>query len=152
MCPGKVSWSRQKHLPDSYIILYYSELSETYGGKAAGILYYERAASLNNDKAQAKLGSIYEHGLYGESMNFARAYFHYEVAALNGNAKAMLGLCRLHNRGNHGPGDNNEAFRLENDVSGWLAATPVNEDVSFQWCEKAAKAGLVDALALLGFV
>ncbi|KAK4512978.1 uncharacterized protein ATC70_003689 [Mucor velutinosus] len=128
-----------------------SELSEAYGGKAAGILYYERAASLNNAKAQAKLGSIYEHGLYGESMNFARAYFHYEVAALNGNPKAMLGLCRLHNRGNHGPGDNNEAFRLDNDVSGWLAATPINEDLSFQWCERAAKAELVDALALLGW-
>ncbi|KAI8636722.1 hypothetical protein BD408DRAFT_486723 [Parasitella parasitica] len=127
-----------------------SALSEIYGGKAAGILYYERAASLNNDKAQSKLGSIYEHGLYGESMNFARAFFHYEAGALNGNSKAMLGLCRLNNRGNHGPGDNNEAFRLENDVSGWLAATPVNEDLSFQWCEKAAKTGLVDALALLG--
>ncbi|CEP11335.1 hypothetical protein [Parasitella parasitica] len=128
-----------------------SALSEAYGGKAAGILYYERAASLNNEKAQSKLGSIYEHGLYGESMNFARAFFHYEAGALNGNPKAMLGLCRLNNRGNHGPGDNNEAFRLENDVSGWLAATPVNEDLSFQWCEKAAKTGLVDALALLGW-
>ena len=127
-------------------------MSEIYGGKAAGILYYERAANLNNDKAQCKLGSIYEHGLYGESMNFARAFFHYETAALNGNPKAMLGLCRLNNRGNHGPGDNNEAFRLENDVSGWLAATPINEDLSFQWCEKAAKAGLVDALSLLGLV
>jgi TPR repeat protein len=130
---------------------YYRPILEPYGGKEAAILYYERAARLNNDQAQSKLGSIYEHGLYGESMNFARAFDYYEQAAINGNAKAMLGLCRLNNRGSHGPGDQNEATRLENDVSGWLAGTPVNEDLAFSWCEKAAKAGNVDALALLGW-
>lgn len=124
---------------------------EPYGGKEAAILYCERAARLNNHHAQAKLGSIYEHGLYGESMNFARAFDYYEQAAINGNDKAMLGLCRLNNRGSHGPGDKNESVRLENDVSGWLAATPVNEDLAFSWCEKAAKAGNVDALSLLGW-
>jgi TPR repeat protein len=124
---------------------------EPYGGKEAAILYYERAANLNNDQAQAKLGSIYEHGLYGESMNFARAFDYYEQSAINGNSKAMLGLCRLNNRGSHGPGDQNEAHRLENDVSGWLAATPVNEDLAFSWCDKAAKAGNTDALALMGW-
>lgn len=84
-------------------------------------------------------------------MNFARAYDYYEQAALNGNSKAMLGLCRLNNRGSHGPGDQQEADRLENDVSGWLIATPVNEDLSFSWCEKAANAGNTDALSLLGW-
>lgn len=124
---------------------------EPYGGKEAAILYYERAARLGNDESQSKLGSIYEHGLYGESMNFARAFDCYEQGALNGNDKAMLGLCRLNNRGSHGPGDKNESTRLENDVSGWLAATPINEDLAFSWCEKSAKAGNVDALSLLGW-
>lgn len=132
-------------------LYYYRAILEPYGGKEAAILYYERAARLNNDQAQSKLGSIYEHGLYSESMNFARAFDYYEQAAINNNAKAMLGLCRLNNRGSHGPGDHNEATRLENDVSGWLAATPVNEDIAFSWCEKSAKAGNVDALALLGW-
>lgn len=121
-----------------------------YGGKEAAILYYERAAKLNNSLAQSKLGSIYEHGLYGEPMNFAKAFEYYEVAAFNNDAKAMLGLCRLNNRGSHGPGDKNEENRLRNDVSGWLASTPIDEDLSFSWCEKAAKAGLPDALSLLG--
>ncbi|RCI04431.1 hypothetical protein CU098_000582, partial [Rhizopus stolonifer] len=128
-----------------------SALTEPYGGKEAAILYLERAASFNNYDAQSRLGSIYEHGLYGESMNFARAFDYYEAAAMNGNPKAMLGLCRLNNRGSHGPGDKDEGERLENDVSGWLAATPVNEDLAFSWCEKAAEANLPDAFALLGW-
>ncbi|GAA5796511.1 hypothetical protein HPULCUR_001883 [Helicostylum pulchrum] len=124
---------------------------EPYGGKDAAILYYERAASLQHDEAQSKLGSIYEHGLYGESMNFARAFDYYEQAAMHDNAKSMLGLCRLYNRGSHGPEDKEEHNRLENDVSGWLVATPANEDIAFSWCEKSAKAGEPDALLLLGW-
>jgi TPR repeat protein len=125
-------------------------LTEPYGGRQAAILYYERAARLNSDKAQSQLGSIYEHGRLGESMNFARAFDYYTAAAINGNSKAMLGLCRLYNHGSHGPGDHDEVHRLENDVSGWLNATPINEDLSFSWCERAANAGNTEALALLG--
>ena len=136
---------------NSCLLFSLRSLLESYGGQEAAILYYERAAQLENHHAQAKLGSIYEHGLYGESMNFARAFDYYEQAVVHENDKAMLGLCRLNNRGSHGPGDTNETVRLENDVSGWLAASPVNEDVAFSWCERAAKFGSTDALALLGW-
>ncbi|KAI8373595.1 hypothetical protein EDC96DRAFT_438103, partial [Choanephora cucurbitarum] len=128
-----------------------SSLTEPYGGEEAAIIYLQKAAEYNNDQAQAVLGSIYEHGLHGESMNFARAYDYYEAGALNGNPKAMLGLSRLNNRGSHGPADKDEASRLENDISGWLAATPANEDLAFSWCQKAAQKELPDALALLGW-
>lgn len=83
-------------------------------------------------------------------MNFSRAFDCYAVAAINGDSKAMLGLSRLYNRGSHGFGDKDELYRLGNDVSGWLNATPVNEDLSFSWCQRAAKAGNLEALALLG--
>jgi TPR repeat protein len=125
---------------------------EPYKGQEAAILYLERAARLGSDKAQARLGSIYEHGQLEESMNFARAFDYYEASAVRGNAKAMLGLCRLNMRGSHGPGDKKEAERLENDVSGWLIATPVNEDLAFSWCERAAHKGNTEAYTMLGYV
>lgn len=121
-----------------------------YGGHNTAIQYYQRAAKLNNAQAQSKLGSIYEHGYHAESMNFANAFRYYQIAAMNRDPNAMLGLCRLYNRGSHGPGDQDESKRLENDVSGWLASTSVNEELSFLWCEKAAKQGHPKALSLLG--
>lgn len=85
-------------------------------------------------------------------MNFARAFDYYqEAATMHNNAKAMLGLCRLYNRGIHGPEDKDYQRRLELDVSAWLANTHPDEDVSFAWCEKAARAGKHEALLLLGW-
>ncbi|KAI8985154.1 hypothetical protein BDB01DRAFT_789136, partial [Pilobolus umbonatus] len=134
---------------DYNLVKFPEEIMELYGGRDTAILYFKRAAELNDDIAQYKLGSIYEHGSLGVSINFAKAKYYYDIAAPRGNAKAMLGLSRIHNKGNHGPGDNNLSDRLTRDESGWLASAPINEEVSFYWCEKAVKKELPDALALL---
>jgi TPR repeat protein len=130
--------------------VYHSDLRQLYHGKEAAILYLDRAARLGNPKAQAKLGSIYEHGSFGETMHFAKAFDYYNSSALQGNPKAMLGLCRCNMKGSHGPRDTKEAERLERDVSGWLAATPYDEDAAFEWCKRAADKGYSEALAMLG--
>ncbi|ORZ25150.1 hypothetical protein BCR42DRAFT_485363 [Absidia repens] len=129
-----------------------SDLIESYGGVIKAREYMEKSASLGNIGAKNRLGHLYEHGLYGGSMDMAKAFVQYEEAAKQGHhLQSMLGLSRLYNTGCHGPNDQDEHYRLKNDISGWLATHPKDEDQSFYWCQRAAKGGLPDALYLLGW-
>ncbi|KAI8076798.1 uncharacterized protein BX664DRAFT_343948 [Halteromyces radiatus] len=129
-----------------------SEIVQTYGGTTDVIKYLEQSANLGNVGAKNRAGHIYEHGSYGVPMNMAKAFLFYEEAAKKGtHLQSMLALSRLYNGGCHGPSDQDEQSRLANDVSGWLQAHPKNEELSFYWCQRAAKSGLPDALFLLGW-
>ncbi|KAI7877253.1 HCP-like protein [Lichtheimia hyalospora FSU 10163] len=129
-----------------------SELVQSYGGVDAAMPTFERAAALGHAGAQSYMGYIYEHGLYGVSIDMAKSYEYYDKAAKEGHdASAMLGLARLYNGGTHGPDDFDEAWRCEHDVSRWLEVTGRNEDASFYWCQCASEQELVDALYLLGW-
>ncbi|KAF7730559.1 hypothetical protein EC973_001940 [Apophysomyces ossiformis] len=127
------------------------EVVQPYGGPFGATSYFERAAQLGHIDAQSRIGYIYEHGLYGVPMNFAKSFKYYTNAAHRGNAQAMLGLSRLYNRGSHGPNDEDEDRRLIQDESGWLASAEPNEDEAFHWCQRAADTGLDDAWFLLGW-
>ncbi|KAG0190511.1 hypothetical protein DFQ28_001950 [Apophysomyces sp. BC1034] len=127
------------------------EVVQPYGGAFGATAYFERAAQLGHVDAQSRIGYIYEHGLYGVPMNFAKSFKYYNNAANRGNAQAMLGLSRLCNRGSHGPNDEDEERRVAQDESGWIATTVRNEDEAFHWCQRAADAGLDDAWFLLGW-
>ena len=128
-----------------------TELLQQYGGSNAILQTFERAAELGHIRAQTQLGSMYEHGIYGVSMDMEKAHDYYSRAAStdDGDPVAMLGLCRLYNCGIHGPEDNEEPQRLAQDISGWLVQTGRDEDESFKWCEKAANKGYADALFML---
>lgn len=122
-----------------------TELVEPYGGVHAAVRLFERAADWGHVKAQTQIGYIYEHGLYGAPVDYAKALLYYEKAARDGrDGDAMLGLSRLYNGGYHGPEDE--------DMPGWSTTTTTSrdEDASFQWCEKAAAQGIDKALYLLG--
>jgi TPR repeat protein len=111
----------------------------------------EQAANLGNIGAKNRLAHIYEHGLYGVHMDMAKAFHYYQEAVNQGqHLQSMLGLSRLYNGGCHGPNDSDEHLRMANDVSGWLVATPKDEDQSFYWCQRCAKSELPDGLYLLG--
>lgn len=116
--------------------------------------HIEHAAQLGYGPAQSRIAYIYEHGLYGAPMHFAKSFGYYDMAAREYNSpQAMLGLSRLYNRGCRGPADIlTEEERLARDVSEWLSATTRNEDAAFRWCEKAADQGLDEAVFLLGYV
>ena len=123
-----------------------------YGGEMAALRYFERSAQLGYSHAQARIGFIYEYGLYGAPMHLAKSFGYYDLAAReHSHPQAMLGLSRLYNRGCRGPNDIlTEDDRMARDVSGWLQATLRNEDAAFSWCQKAADQGLDEAMFLLG--
>jgi TPR repeat protein len=94
-----------------------------------------------------------EHGLYGLRVNYAQAYIHYTEAAKKGDARAMLGLSRLYNKGSHGSTDSDKASykrRVAEDESGWLVQWDPDEELAFSWCRNAADQGLAEAEILLG--
>lgn len=70
-----------------------------------------------------------------------------------GDARGMLGLSRLNNRGSNGPDDVMDyQLRINADESGWLAQREPNEENAFYWCEKAAvEHELSEAEFLLGW-
>ncbi|KAF7720649.1 hypothetical protein EC973_006738 [Apophysomyces ossiformis] len=128
------------------------QLIQSYGSPGDAPFYFETAAQLGHVAAQTRTAYISEVGLYGMPIDFAKSLAYYELAAAKGDGQAMLGLSRIYNRGNKGPGDNrNEEQLMAADVSGWLASTVRNEDEAFQWCKRAAAKDLPEALFLLGW-
>ncbi|KAI8393696.1 uncharacterized protein BYT42DRAFT_551931 [Radiomyces spectabilis] len=128
-----------------------SELVKPYGGANAAVNFFERAAQLAHVAAQTRLAYIYEHGLYGVPMNFAKSFTNYELAANAKDTDAMVGLSRLYNNGSHGPKDHDEEKRRASDESGWLINTNRDEDAAFMWCQRAADQESVEGLFLLGW-
>lgn len=112
--------------------------------------YMDKSARLGNVGAKNRLGHILEHGAPGVAMDIARAFTLYEQAAEHHHLQSMLALSRLYNRGCHGPDDDKEEWRLAQDTSRWFQTHPKDPVQSFEWCQRAAKGGLPDALYLLG--
>ncbi|ORX48221.1 hypothetical protein DM01DRAFT_1338688 [Hesseltinella vesiculosa] len=128
-----------------------TELTEAFGQLPDVIGYMEQSANLGNVGAKNRAGHIYEHGSYGIPMDVAKAFSFYTDAANKGHLQSMLALSRLYNRGCHGPSDDDEQHRLEQDTSGWFASHDVNPEMAFSWCRRAARGGLPDASFLLGW-
>lgn len=110
----------------------------------------DKSARLGNVGAKNRLGHLLEQGAPGVPMDIARAFALYEQAAKHNHLQSMLALSRLYNGGCHGPNDDKEEWRLTQDTSRWFHSHPKDPGQSFEWCQRAAKGGLPDALYLLG--
>ncbi|KAI8342336.1 hypothetical protein BC941DRAFT_412479 [Chlamydoabsidia padenii] len=130
-----------------------SEQIQAFGGMTKAVDYMEKSANLENIGAMNRLGHLLEYGSSGVPINIAKAFTHYQEAATKGHhLQSMLGLSRLYNGGCRGPDDSrNEQQRLTEDISGWFRSHPKDAQLSFYWCQLAAKGGLPDALYLLGW-
>ncbi|KAI9314078.1 hypothetical protein BX666DRAFT_2029614 [Dichotomocladium elegans] len=130
-----------------------AELVQAYGGKAAALPAFEHAAELGHAGALAQLGTIYQQGLYDAPVNLEKSFKYYEKAAEKGNPDGMFGLSTLYNGGLRGPDDSpsEQQTRIERDVSRWFENNPLNEDLAFHWCQKAANMNHLDAIYLLGW-
>lgn len=95
------------------------KLSDIYADKkeeGKAFTYCKKSALQGYDKAQTRLGNIYEKGLFGQKIDLALAAFWYEQAAKNKDVEGIISYaeCLMHGKGVKQDGQ--QAFKTLEDI------------------------------------